>query len=72
MAQTTNATINGQITGIHAQTAENAPPNAASREKGLFRYAPEPLLPRNNHILILIRAPCYSVTVVYFCSALET
>ena len=36
------------------QTAENAPPNAASGEKGLFRYAPEPLLPRNNHILILI------------------
>jgi hypothetical protein len=29
------------------------PPNAASGEKGLFRYAPEPLLPRNNHILIL-------------------
>src|SRR5215469_11151336 len=44
----------------------------ASGEKGLFRYAPEPFLPRNTTNLILLVAPFYSATVVSFYSALDT
>jgi hypothetical protein len=34
---------------LPAAPAEQLPPNVASGEKGLFRYAPEPLLPRKQH-----------------------
>jgi hypothetical protein len=35
----------------HPRTAEPCPSKRASGEKGIFRYAPEPLLPRNTSLL---------------------
>src|ERR1017187_5000267 len=46
-------------------------PNAASRKKGLFRYAPEPLLSRKQHQPILISGSLCSAPVVSFYSALD-
>ena len=63
-----------ETTGSNTTThAHRAPPERTSGEKGLFRYAPEPLPPRNTpKPNTKPLAYFYSAQLAWFYSALDT
>jgi hypothetical protein len=69
---TATASSKAAAKGRHPQRTEPTSSHRASGEKRLFRYAPEPLLPRNTFFNDLLLVPFYSAAVVYFYSALDT